>query len=138
MGIRRHRLRLVTALLAAVSIPLLLDYRALPFTLSVALLYIIAERRASAPVERQAAGLCPVCGYSLTGNVSGVCPECGTPTGRRRAGVKPPLLNYASPSIPPVPVSGVTPAVRVAAGVALVLLTVLLVLATAVMIGLRY
>ncbi len=23
-------------------------------------------------------GLCPVCGYELTGNVSGVCPECGT------------------------------------------------------------
>lgn len=24
-----------------------------------------------------AAGLCAVCGYSLTGNTSGVCPECG-------------------------------------------------------------
>ncbi|HSZ58068.1 MAG TPA: hypothetical protein VK797_20560 [Tepidisphaeraceae bacterium] len=24
-------------------------------------------------------GLCPVCGYSLTGNTSGICPECGTP-----------------------------------------------------------
>lgn len=24
-------------------------------------------------------GFCPVCAYSLTGNVSGVCPECGTP-----------------------------------------------------------
>jgi len=23
-------------------------------------------------------GLCPRCGYDLTGNVSGVCPECGT------------------------------------------------------------
>ena len=23
-------------------------------------------------------GLCHVCGYSLTGNISGVCPECGT------------------------------------------------------------
>ena len=23
-------------------------------------------------------GLCPACGYDLTGNVSGVCPECGT------------------------------------------------------------
>jgi hypothetical protein len=22
-------------------------------------------------------GLCPACGYDLTGNVSGVCPECG-------------------------------------------------------------
>ena len=27
-------------------------------------------------------GLCPACGYDLTGNVSGVCPECGTPLGR--------------------------------------------------------
>ncbi len=26
-----------------------------------------------------AAGLCPRCGYCLTGNVSGVCPECGAP-----------------------------------------------------------
>lgn len=23
-------------------------------------------------------GLCPHCGYNLTGNVSGICPECGT------------------------------------------------------------
>lgn len=23
-------------------------------------------------------GLCPICGYDLTGNTSGVCPECGT------------------------------------------------------------
>jgi len=23
------------------------------------------------------AGLCPVCGYELTGNTTGVCPECG-------------------------------------------------------------
>jgi hypothetical protein len=28
--------------------------------------------------ERKAKGLCPHCGYDLTGNVSGVCPECGT------------------------------------------------------------
>jgi len=27
--------------------------------------------------RRRSAGLCPVCGYNLTGNVSGVCPECG-------------------------------------------------------------
>lgn len=26
---------------------------------------------------RIAAGLCPACGYDLTGNVTGVCPECG-------------------------------------------------------------
>jgi hypothetical protein len=29
--------------------------------------------------RRVAAGACPRCGYSLTGNTSGVCPECGTP-----------------------------------------------------------
>jgi hypothetical protein len=28
---------------------------------------------------RQRAGLCPRCGYDLTGNVSGACPECGSP-----------------------------------------------------------
>jgi hypothetical protein len=29
--------------------------------------------------ELLAAGRCPGCGYSLTGNASGTCPECGTP-----------------------------------------------------------
>ena len=29
--------------------------------------------------RRRALGLCPGCGYDLTGNVSGVCPECGEP-----------------------------------------------------------
>ena len=27
---------------------------------------------------RRRPGVCPTCGYDLTGNVSGVCPECGT------------------------------------------------------------
>ena len=27
--------------------------------------------------RRRRAGLCPACGYNLTGNISGVCPECG-------------------------------------------------------------
>ena len=30
--------------------------------------------------RRRRLGLCPNCGYNLTGNVSGICPECGTPT----------------------------------------------------------
>ena len=31
-------------------------------------------------------GLCPTCGYDLTGNTSGVCPECGAAvTGRAGA-----------------------------------------------------
>ena len=29
--------------------------------------------------RRIAMGLCPLCGYSLTGNTSGTCPECGSP-----------------------------------------------------------
>ncbi len=33
-------------------------------------------------VVRQSQGLCVVCEYDLTGNVSGVCPECGTPIER--------------------------------------------------------
>ena len=30
-------------------------------------------------------GLCPACGYDLTGNVSGVCPECGTAASNKAA-----------------------------------------------------
>lgn len=30
-------------------------------------------------MQRSARGLCPTCGYDLTGNVSGLCPECGSP-----------------------------------------------------------
>jgi hypothetical protein len=28
--------------------------------------------------QRHRQGLCPTCGYNLTGNTSGTCPECGT------------------------------------------------------------
>jgi hypothetical protein len=28
---------------------------------------------------RATRGLCPACGYDVTGNASGICPECGTP-----------------------------------------------------------
>lgn len=31
--------------------------------------------------RRRRKGLCPKCGYNLSGNVSGVCPECGDMTG---------------------------------------------------------
>jgi hypothetical protein len=34
----------------------------------------LASRRRLA---RAKGGLCPTCGYNLTGNTSGVCPECG-------------------------------------------------------------
>lgn len=30
-------------------------------------------------------GICPACGYNLTGNTSGVCPECGTKIENQRA-----------------------------------------------------
>ncbi|GEM_PF-2629149 len=36
------------------------------------------------PVHRSVhrkGGLCPMCGYNLTSNVSGRCPECGSPAG---------------------------------------------------------
>ena len=35
------------------------------------------DRRLSRRRKRLARGLCPGCGYDLTGNLSGVCPECG-------------------------------------------------------------
>lgn len=38
----------------------------------------LARYRARLAHRRLAAGLCPSCGYDLTGNVSGMCPECGT------------------------------------------------------------
>jgi hypothetical protein len=33
---------------------------------------VVRERRR----QRARKGLCPVCAYDLTGNISGVCPEC--------------------------------------------------------------
>jgi hypothetical protein len=39
---------------------------------------VIARRRLRVRLGRVLAGRCPVCGYSLMGNISGVCPECGT------------------------------------------------------------
>ena len=34
--------------------------------------------RANRKILRISMGMCPVCNYDLTGNVSGICPECGT------------------------------------------------------------
>lgn len=42
--------------------------------------YVTAKRFERAELRgaaRVAQGLCPQCGYNLTGNVSGRCPECG-------------------------------------------------------------
>jgi rubrerythrin len=33
--------------------------------------------------ERREKGLCPACGYDLTGNASGMCPECGRGASKR-------------------------------------------------------
>ena len=38
----------------------------------------IHRRRRFRREERMRGGLCPKCGYNLTGNTTGVCPECGT------------------------------------------------------------
>jgi hypothetical protein len=58
-----------------------------PFLLSLLLLLPAARglRRWRARL-RHAAGLCPQCGYDLTGNLSGVCPECGTAAGAAARG----------------------------------------------------
>lgn len=32
-------------------------------------------------IRRRDRGLCPGCGYDLTGNASGICPECGATIG---------------------------------------------------------
>ena len=42
--------------------------------------WFVLSAKAEVPAERRKRGLCPSCGYDLTGNVSGVCPECGQPT----------------------------------------------------------
>jgi hypothetical protein len=47
------------------------------FGVVAALFYALLERPSRRSIARRAAGLCPECGYDLTGNVSGVCPECG-------------------------------------------------------------
>jgi hypothetical protein len=42
------------------------------------LLWYVVSRPHELRQARKANGLCPECGYDLTGNVSGVCPECGS------------------------------------------------------------
>ena len=44
-----------------------------------AILPLVVARRLWCRLRRYGPGLCPKCGYNLTGNTSGVCPECGTP-----------------------------------------------------------
>ena len=44
----------------------------LPIARTSLAIYAVARRRTGDHL-----GLCPICGYDLTGNVSGVCPECG-------------------------------------------------------------
>lgn len=42
--------------------------------------------------RRSRMGLCVLCGYDLTGNVSGVCPECGAPEVDDKCGFPPRTL----------------------------------------------
>jgi hypothetical protein len=53
-------------------------FGALPLTVG----WFWVRRRYSAATRRwrRSRGLCPICAYDLTGNVSGTCPECGTRT----------------------------------------------------------
>ena len=44
-------------------------------TVMIAWTQLLRSRRIG---ERKRLGLCPRCGYDLTGNASGTCPECGT------------------------------------------------------------
>ncbi len=39
--------------------------------------FFLNSRRDAIRLQRASAGLCPACGYNLTGNTSGICPECG-------------------------------------------------------------
>ena len=39
--------------------------------------HLVRGLKAKLRDRRRAGGLCPSCGYDLTGNVSGVCRECG-------------------------------------------------------------
>jgi hypothetical protein len=50
--------------------------------LSTVLLYVASRRKIRA-------GVCPSCGYCLTGNTSGTCPECGTPVPKEPADKSP-------------------------------------------------
>jgi len=43
--------------------------------------YALVTRRSRRRRRRRRQGLCVLCGYNLTGNVSGICPECGSPCG---------------------------------------------------------
>ena len=42
--------------------------------------------------DRSTRGLCSVCGYDLSGNVSGNCPECGASLERQAVHKAPPAL----------------------------------------------
>jgi hypothetical protein len=50
---------------------------------------------------RTTGGLCPICAYDLTGNVSGTCPECGTTIGpglaESNGSIAPSLLTERQP-----------------------------------------
>ena len=55
---------------------------AIPSLLLAACFHMIGRQ-----MRRQ--GVCPACGYDLTGNLTGICPECGTIIPRRSTNVVP-------------------------------------------------
>ena len=67
--------------LAGVVMGLILS---LPFIVAAVLLGRVGDRCYRLALAEH--GICPTCGYDLTGNTSGVCPECGTTI--RRPGIR--------------------------------------------------
>jgi hypothetical protein len=57
----------------------------LPIWLLALIFSVFPAIRVYSRRPKRPAGLCPSCGYDLTGNVSGTCPECGAPAGRASA-----------------------------------------------------
>jgi len=51
------------------------EWIVLPAIAATIIVALVTYRRKKPPPI----GVCPTCGYNLTGNVSGICPECGTP-----------------------------------------------------------
>jgi hypothetical protein len=49
------------------------------FYCAILLILVVSWKLARSRQQRHRDGICAVCTYDLTGNVSGICPECRTP-----------------------------------------------------------